>query len=381
MKFYGLLLTMFFLSNFAVFSQEKIIKHTVSKGETIFKIAKEYQVSVNEIYELNPSSKKGIQIKAVLLIPNKNQNNLKSNPEITVVSNTINHKVLPKETIYGLSKKYNISSEVIYQYNPTLATNGLKVDQELKIPNTSFNNEESIVSSTDNASIKSEVVSQSQVVTDLKVEDKKSTDYQVIHEVQPKETKYRIAKEYGISVADLEKLNPEVKKNLPIGYKLNIITSKYIAPKNSVIQEDLVENEPANQQVKSSENIALVDQLISSASENIGTRYKTGGTSKEGFDCSGLMYTTFGLFNIKLPRSSYEQAQYGEEIKAEEAQKGDLIFFKTSRRKQINHVGMVVEVKDGDIKFIHSSVKGGVMISSVKEKYYASKVSQINRVL
>ena len=93
------------------------------------------------------------------------------------------------------------------------------------------------------------------------------------------------------------------------------------------------------------------------------------------------MCTTFGAFDIDLPRTSIEQSHYGVKINNEDAQKGDLIFFKTNGRRQINHVGMVVEVNDGDIKFIHASVGGGVIISSIKEKYYSKKLTQINRVL
>ncbi|MEY4038582.1 MAG: hypothetical protein RIR67_892, partial [Bacteroidota bacterium] len=64
-----------------------------------------------------------------------------------------------------------------------------------------------------------------------------------------------------------------------------------------------------------------------------------------------------------------------------EAKKGDLIFFKTRGGNQINHVGMVVEVCDGEIRFIHSSTQSGVIISSTKEKYYEKNFTQINRVL
>jgi cell wall-associated NlpC family hydrolase len=140
-------------------------------------------------------------------------------------------------------------------------------------------------------------------------------------------------------------------------------------------------NSDSEYNVKSFHGTDFLDQLVSTASENIGTRYRTGGTTKDGFDCSGLMCTTFGNFDIQLPRTSIEQSQYGVKIDNDDAQKGDLIFFKTNGRRQINHVGMVVEAVDGDIKFIHASVSGGVMISSIKEKYYRKKVSQINRVL
>jgi cell wall-associated NlpC family hydrolase len=74
-------------------------------------------------------------------------------------------------------------------------------------------------------------------------------------------------------------------------------------------------------------------------------------------------------------------SSYGSKINAENAQKGDLIFFKTNGRRQINHVGMVVEVCDGEIRFIHSSNHGGVIISSTKESYYERNLVQVNRVL
>ena len=93
------------------------------------------------------------------------------------------------------------------------------------------------------------------------------------------------------------------------------------------------------------------------------------------------MFCTFGNFDIKLPRSSIEQSRIGTKVASTEAQKGDLIFFKTNGRRQINHVGMVVENADGENKFVHSSTHGGVMISSTKEAYYQRAFSQINRIL
>lgn len=125
----------------------------------------------------------------------------------------------------------------------------------------------------------------------------------------------------------------------------------------------------------------LIDQLINSASDNLGTRYRAGGTTKEGYDCSGLMYSTFKKFDITLPRSSYEMAEVGTQINTEKAKKGDLIFFINRGQRRINHVGMIVEVSNDEIKFIHSSTNGGVMISSLKEPYYERTFKQINRVV
>jgi lipoprotein Spr len=129
------------------------------------------------------------------------------------------------------------------------------------------------------------------------------------------------------------------------------------------------------------ENRSLVRNLIEKATDNIGAPYKAGGTTKNGFDCSGLVFTTFASENIKLPRPSYEQAKVGKLIQFNNAEKGDLIFFKTNKSKQINHVGLITEVNSNEIKFVHSSTSKGVIISSTKEPYYQSSFVQINRII
>lgn len=125
----------------------------------------------------------------------------------------------------------------------------------------------------------------------------------------------------------------------------------------------------------------LAEQLINVASDNLGTHYRAGGTTAAGFDCSGLMYSTFKQFDITLPRSSYEMAEAGTQIDPSNAKKGDLIFFINRGQRRINHVGMIVEVNGDDIKFIHSATNGGVIISSLKESYYERTFKQINRII
>ena len=125
----------------------------------------------------------------------------------------------------------------------------------------------------------------------------------------------------------------------------------------------------------------LALQLINVASDKLGTGYRSGGTTPAGFDCSGLMYSTFKKFDITLPRSSHQMAEIGTEINPENAKKGDLIFFINRGQHRINHVGMIVEVNGDEIKFIHSSTQGGVIISSLKESYYERTFKQINRII
>ena len=129
------------------------------------------------------------------------------------------------------------------------------------------------------------------------------------------------------------------------------------------------------------ENKYVVKNLIETATDKIGIRYKAGGTNKSGYDCSGLVFSSFQSENITLPRSSFEQSKVGKIIKFNDAQKGDLIFFKTNKSKQINHVGLITEANSAEIKFVHSSTAKGVIISSTKESYYQNSLVQINRVI
>jgi cell wall-associated NlpC family hydrolase len=140
---------------------------------------------------------------------------------------------------------------------------------------------------------------------------------------------------------------------------------------------------------KSSTNLStrktnnLIDEIVDSALKNIGVKYKTAGTTKSGYDCSGLVYSSFGKFDIKLPRTSIEQSKTGTDLgkNTDDAKKGDLIFFKTNNRSQINHVGIVIETTEEEIVFIHTSTSKGVIISSTKQPYYKKTFSQINRIL
>jgi cell wall-associated NlpC family hydrolase/predicted DNA-binding protein YlxM (UPF0122 family) len=474
MKYFSYLVLLFFFSSMSVFSQEKVIKHKVLKGETISEIADQYNIKPSVIYDLNPKANKGIKFNTVLLIPNKSKTQKVLISENTTSYSEITHEVLPKETLYGITKQYNVSLEDLYKCNPDLEKEGLRKGEKLVVPTkkpdklvvqiknekiiesqktvvsnekkpkiepvvlpksieklenpllvrthqvlpketrfsiakqygislselvkanpimgdeslkigqkitipTKVENHPNLVAKVEVLNIKKEIAVVAQPIMENKLVETETT-----HTVVSKETKYGIAKEYGISVKELEEQNPKIVKELPTGYVLKILSFKkpeVLIPLEVVVKKPILNEFSDKIATNVEHDSTFVDQLILKASENIGTRYRSGGTTKEGFDCSGLMCSTFGAYNIQLPRSSVEMASYGVRINTENAQKGDLIFFKTRGGSQINHVGMVVEVVDGDIKFIHSSTGGGVIISSIKERYYDKNFVQINRIL
>lgn len=122
-------------------------------------------------------------------------------------------------------------------------------------------------------------------------------------------------------------------------------------------------------------------EIIAYAKTFEGTRYKYGGTTEAGMDCSGLVSTAFMKENITLPRISRDMATKGILISFKDIEAGDLVFFKTSRRSTINHVGLVVESKRGEVKFIHSTTSAGVIISSLDEDYWKKAFVEVRRVI
>lgn len=121
--------------------------------------------------------------------------------------------------------------------------------------------------------------------------------------------------------------------------------------------------------------------LIDSAYSYIGTPYKWAGTSRSGMDCSGFVSTAFSAINVPLSRSSIEMSTQGTDIPLSQAEVGDLLFFKTTRkRNRISHVGIVVGVGD-EVKFIHASVSQGITVSSLSENYWQKAYAKTSRVL
>ncbi|WP_373818919.1 NlpC/P60 family protein [Glaesserella sp.] len=126
-----------------------------------------------------------------------------------------------------------------------------------------------------------------------------------------------------------------------------------------------------------SDPIFVISSLSEQQREWKGTRYRLGGTSRSGVDCSGFMQVTFrDLFGIDLPRTTSEQALEGRKISKHEIQTGDLVFFNTGRGPNGKHVG--VYVKDG--QFLHASTKGGVIYSDMNSPYWSKTFWQARRL-
>lgn len=191
-------------------------------------------------------------------------------------------------------------------------------------------------------------------------------------------TSKQVAQKQG-TYKELPKSN-ESTKRVAVSPKTNT-EEKEVASTKKSSKNKLVENEESDYEPDSENTPYLVKQIIFTAMEYDGVKYRSGGTTPAGMDCSGLVCTVFKAYDISLPRSSNDMSKVGQKLKRNEIQKGDLVFFKTNGRNVINHVGLVTEVNGDEILFIHSSVQRGVIISSTNEPYYQRTFAQANRII
>ena len=145
------------------------------------------------------------------------------------------HKVKKKETLYSLSKIYNISIETIKEYNPLIDKIGLKRKMKLQIP--FFKNKP--------------IINDKPVLVNYKR-----------HVVKPKETKWRLAYEYGLKISELEKLNPGIVNGLKIGQQVLLPIGR-----DTVVND--FENELNYYQVKSNENLSLISEKIGISTDSL----------------------------------------------------------------------------------------------------------------
>lgn len=133
---------------------------------------------------------------------------------------------------------------------------------------------------------------------------------------------------------------------------------------------------------KSSKNSAEANKVVSTAKSYIGTKYKTGGTTKKGMDCSGLALTAYQSVDIQLPRTSSEQSKFGKRVYIGELEPGDLVFFGANKgSKKVNHVGIVTSVSEKSIMFVHASTSSGVREDDILSDYYKPRYINATRPL
>ena len=125
----------------------------------------------------------------------------------------------------------------------------------------------------------------------------------------------------------------------------------------------------------------VADMVIDEAKKHIGTPYRWGGKSPKGFDCAGFTRYVYAKFGVSLAPSAAPQYKQGTDLKSDELQKGDLVFYGGSKNShRIGHVGIVTSVDESGFSFIHAS-NSGVRIDDSSDPYYKKRYIGACRVV
>lgn len=190
-KFFSIVCFVFLFSINALTAQN-YTTHKVKQGETIESISTKYLVTPFDIYALNPDAKEGLKLNSVLIIP---KSKVSIEPKVTIVKELKGfkkHRTGKKETLYSLAKAYNVTEDDIKKYNTFLYSNVLRKGDKLQIP----------------------IFKITEVVETIEL----TRPYTVL----PKEGKWRIAYKFGITLSELQALNPEMSEVLQEGEIINV---------------------------------------------------------------------------------------------------------------------------------------------------------------
>jgi LysM repeat protein len=164
---------------------------------------------------------------------------LKDSEKIKSLQNKI-HIVKPKETLYSIARDYNINVSELKKLNAEAVEKGLKIGQTVKISDT----QAAEIPTKSAAIIDVKTVNPAEKVKENKLVSKEKNANVIFHIVEPKETKFGIAKKYGITVQELEQLNPQVVSNLPVGTKLIISGATALSDSSKAVSVNPIVEKP-----------------------------------------------------------------------------------------------------------------------------------------
>jgi len=193
-----------------------------------------------------------------------------------------------------------------------------------------------------------------------------------------------ISRKVGLSVEEIKRMNHLRSNDLTAGQKLILSTSKTVTEDPEEELGDLEEapaiisgegqeekqgaNESASGKWKGPEERNLFIRVVKNF---LGIPYRLGGSTLKGIDCSAFVRKIYEIFNIQLPRTTWEQFRIGKRIKKNELEEGDLVFFKIPTRRASNtHVGIYI----GNNEFVHASSRNKeVRVDNLDAPYFSKR--------
>ncbi|MEZ0325543.1 MAG: NlpC/P60 family protein [Fimbriimonas sp.] len=361
--------------------------YTVRNGDHDWTIAKKHGISVEKLHAMNPSVKwRSLQIGSKLNVPGAPKFAVvKSAPKLALPKASGKYAIREGDNDWLVARRFSTTPKVIRQLNPDVRWDRLQIGTSIRVPGAT-----AVAAKKSSAP---QLKSRYAVVTgnDVMVREKPTSASDAKTKVQA-----------GTRVTVLYRENNWYKLRFPHGTagwvrgdflkatsapvrvakvkKPAKISKPHKQTKLAVVQRDETDSGYIQQPVVAPQQKKgqTVEKIMSKAQSLRGVRYRWGGASRSGTDCSGFTTQVFKSNGISLPRTSGAQSKVGKPVSRKDLQKGDLVFFKTTRSARVSHVGIYI----GNGKFIHASSGGGrVMESSLSDGYYNNRFVTARRMI
>jgi cell wall-associated NlpC family hydrolase len=311
----------------------------------------------------------------------------------TLAEADTHYKVRKGDNLAKISKKFKVPVDQLKASN-NLQSNDLSVGKKLVIPKKASGKyeihkgaaktEKAAKAGTSEKTEQPSEVNEKQSTAGKDAEAPTALEIRY-HTVQKKDTIFKIAKRYGLSVVQLKELNDLSSNKLKTGRKLVVGKSSAtedktqnapIQSKHVNVSEKIAEVKALSQSDELS-NLSVNERLILFAKKMINLPYKFGGNGDFALDCSSFVQKAYSFVGHQLPRSAREQYSVGEVIDKNDLQTGDLLFFRTYASFP-SHVGIYI----GNNLFIHASSRSRkIQIDNVEAPYYVKRFIGAKRLL
>ncbi len=379
--------------------------YAVRNGDSDWTIAKKHGINLRQLHRLNSNVQfKNLQIGTRLVVPGKTVTTIAKGPAVTVKSAKVattssrTYKVQKNDNDWVIARKFDTHLNNLRTLNPGVNLEKIKIGQTIRVPG------------------KAAVVASVRPVVSNKIRTKYAKvigEGSIIRRTPSTHSEKVTIVDAGTRVAVLDYTNGWYKLKFPKGTvgwmrgdllqsvkTIDAIRENRANPKTVVATRKptlklaskisvkkpvyggstrtrtirVASNRPSRPLASSSR----AGGVLGSAQAMLGTRYRWGGTSRGGVDCSGFVQKVFRENGVSLPRTSRDMSGVGTRVSKSDLKPGDLVFFHTGRSTRINHVGVYI----GGGKFTHaSSGKGRVRTDSLNDGYYQRKFATSKRIL
>lgn len=334
--------------------------YKVVKGDALIKIANRFHVTVGELKQWNKLDSSIIYVGQVLKVSDGSTATLKTSaaksktttaakPAASVSTTT--YTVKSGDYLEKIAKKYNTTVNHLKSLNK-LKSDLIRVGQKLKVP-------AKVVK--EQAQSTKKPATAKPAATKPATANGGQTTATTTYIVKSGDFLGKIANQFDTTIGNLKSLNKLTSDIIYVGQKLKVPSQVYASK-----PENTAPAKPAVSDTGYDANFAA--KLVSVAKSLMGVPYVWGGTTLDGFDCSGFIYYVTNKAGISIGRTS-AAGYYSRSYYVDQPKSGDLVFFENTYKKGISHVGIYL----GSNLFIHAndgSKINGVQISSLTDSYF-----------